>query len=115
MLYREAILKCLQLLEACHGKDSTLDGYNTDGIYISNPKMTFRDKKDIKFSTKKIGKAYVTDSVLSYFEKHYRENIIYEDYNIKIDKGCIFTGQAGSGKTTKPCQMVKDSSAVIHK
>ena len=38
----EAILKCLQLIETCHGKDSILYGYNTDGIYITNP------KKDVK-------------------------------------------------------------------
>ena len=30
----EAILKCLQLIEACHGNDSKLYGYNTDGILI---------------------------------------------------------------------------------
>ena len=30
----EAILKCLQLIETCHGEDSKLYGYNTDGIYI---------------------------------------------------------------------------------
>ena len=112
----EAILKCSQLVEACHGEESSLYGYNTDGIYISNPKMTFRNKKDVKFSTKKIGKAYVTDSKLNYFEEHYRENMIYEDYSMKIGKGCIFTGRAGSGKTTKSCQMVMDAtnSLVCH-
>lgn len=33
----EAMLKCLQLIETCHGEDSILYGYNTDGIYITNP------------------------------------------------------------------------------
>ena len=42
----EAILKCLQLIETCHGKDSVLYGYNTDGIYISNPKVLFKNKKE---------------------------------------------------------------------
>lgn len=37
-------------------------------------------KKDTKFSTKKIGKAFVTDSKLYYFEKHYRENLDMNDY-----------------------------------
>ena len=103
----EAILECLQLIEMCYGKDSVLYGYNTDGIYISNPKISFKNKRDIKFSTKKIGKAYVTDSTLSYFEKHSRENITcISDYTIESGNGCIFTGQAGSGKTTKLCNMV---------
>ena len=109
----EAILKCLQLLEACHGKDSKLYSYNTDGIFISNPKIKFKNKKDMKLGTKKIGKAYITDSSLSYFEKHYRENMTFNDYNTKKSKGCIFTGQAGSGKTTKLCQMVKDATNLL--
>ena len=41
----EAILKCLQLIESCHGDNSVLYGYNTDGIYISNPKISLRNKK----------------------------------------------------------------------
>ena len=63
----EATLKCLQLIEACHGDNRILYGYNTDGIFITNPKITFKNKKDVKFSTNKIGKAYVTDSELKYF------------------------------------------------
>ena len=51
----EAILTCLQLIEKCHGEDSVLYCYNTDGIYISKPKKLFRNKKNIKFNTKKIG------------------------------------------------------------
>ena len=31
------------------------------------------------------------------------------DYTTESGKGCIFTGQAGSGKTTKLCNMVKDA------
>ena len=102
----EAILKCLQLIETCHGKDSVLYGYNTDGIYITNPKRTFKNKRYVKFSTKKIGKAYVTDSDLSYFEKHYRENMDISFYKVESGKGCIFNGQAGSGKTHRLCKMV---------
>ena len=105
----EAILKCLQLIETCHGEDSVLYGYNTDGIYISNPKVLFKNKKDVKFSTKKIGKAYVTDSDLVYFEKHFRENMDMSDYKTETGRGCIYNGQAGSGKTTKLCKMVQDA------
>ena len=109
----EAILKCLKLIDACYSEDSILHGYNTDGIYISNPKKCFKNKRDVKFSTKKIGKAYVTDSTLSYFEKHYRENMDISDYTTESGKGCIFTGQAGSGKTTKLCNMVKDAKSPL--
>ena len=105
----EAILKCLQLINTCHGEDSVLCGYNTDGIYITNPKVQFKNKKDVKFSTKRIGRAYVTDSELVYFEKHYRENMDVSDYKSETGKGCIYNGQAGSGKTTKLCKMVQET------
>ena len=49
----EAILKCLLLIEACHGDDSMLYGYNTDCIYITNPKIKFKNKKDKKDSVLK--------------------------------------------------------------
>ena len=29
------------------------------------------------------------------------------DYKVETGKGCIFNGHAGSGKTTKLCQMVQ--------
>ena len=105
----EAILKCLLLIETCHNEESVLYGYNTDGIYISNPKKSFRNKKDVKFSSKKIGKAYVADSKLVYFEKHFRENMDTSDYKIETGRGCMYTGQAGSGKTTKLCKMVQEA------
>ena len=102
----QAIMKCLQLIKTCHGENSVLYGYNTDGIYISNPMKSFKNKKNVKFSTNKIGRAYVTDTELVYFEKHYRENIYIEEYKSVNGKGIIFNGQAGSGKTTKLCEMV---------
>ena len=105
----EAILRLLQLIEACHGDDSVLYGYNTDGIYITNPKKTFKNKKNVKFNTSKIGKAYVTDSEVHYFKKHYRENMDMSDYEMVNGKGCIYNGQAGSGKTNKLCQIVKET------
>ena len=105
----EAILKCLQLINTCHVEDSVLYGYNTDGIYITNPKVQFKNKKDVKFSTRRIGRAYVTDSELTYFEKHYRENMDMADYKLETGKGCIYNGQVGSGKTTKLCIMVQET------
>ena len=44
----QAILKLLQLIQTCHGKDSVLCGYNTDCVYLTNPKTTFKNKKDVK-------------------------------------------------------------------
>ena len=71
--------------------------------------MSLRNKKDVKFSTKKIGKAYITDSELVYFEKRYRENMDISDYTSDIGKGIIYNGQAGSGKTTKLCEKFKQA------
>ena len=105
----EAILKLLQLIWECHGKDSKLYAYNTDGIFITNPKLKLKRKKDVKFETKRIGRAYVTETELVYFEKKYRENMDYESYEMCRGKGCIYNGQAGSGKTTKLCEMVKET------
>ena len=43
-------------------------GYNKDSIYITNSKMKFRNKKDIKVSTKEFGKVFETDSKPTYFD-----------------------------------------------
>ena len=51
--------------------------------------MKFKDKKDVEFKTSRIRRAYVTDSKLTYFEKHYRENIDLNDYEKIYDKECI--------------------------
>ena len=86
----QAILKCLQLIHACYGKNSVLYNCNTDGIFITNPAIKLKNKKDVKFNTKHIGKAFVTDSWLCYFEKHYRDNMNMEDYKIKLGEPCVF-------------------------
>ena len=103
----QGILKCLKLLFACHNKNSKVYGINTDGIYLSNPSVDFKNKKDIKFKTKHIGKAFTTDSKLVYFEKHYRDNLDTIDYEVKEGNGCIFTGGVGCGKTTELCEIVE--------
>ena len=103
----QAILKLLQLIDVCHGKKSKLYAYNTDGVYIQNPEIRFKNKKDVKFKTKNIGRAFETDSELVYFEKKYRENLNMDDYKIENGKGIICSGCPGSGKTTKICNMKK--------
>lgn len=62
----------------------------------------------MKFETKNIGKAYVKDSKLVYFEKHYRENLVH-DYVEEKGKGCLMQGIAGSGKHTRLCSLVMSS------
>ena len=109
----QAILKCLELIRKCHGEKSVLYAYNTDGIFITNPKVILKNKKDVVFDIKNIGKAYITDSPLCYFERHYRENMDFECYKAVEGKGCIYNGQAGSGKTTKLCKMVMKTDKPI--
>lgn len=103
----QTILKLLFLIRECHGDKSELIAYNTDGIYIKNPKINFKNKKDIKFETNHIGQAFKTDDKVKYFEKRYREKMNFEDYKDMIGDGCIYYGQAGSGKSTKLIEMVK--------
>ena len=104
-----AALQLLQLIQATVGKESKLMAYNTDGIFITNPKIRFPHKKSVKFETKNIGKAYMTDSELKYFEKKYREDLDMEGYEIVTGTGEIVNGQAGSGKTTELCKRVAES------
>jgi len=70
----EAILQCLHLIWACFSwKRSELYAVNTDGIYITNPKLKLRKKKEVIFDVKHIDKALIADSELHYFEKHLRK------------------------------------------
>ncbi|XP_068704713.1 uncharacterized protein [Montipora foliosa] len=109
----QAILKCLELIRKCYGDKSALYAFNTDGIFITNPKVALRNKKDVEFNIKNIGKAYVTDSPLCYFERHYRENMDYDSYKVEKGEGCMYNGQAGSDKTTKLCKMVMKADEPI--
>ena len=109
----QAILKCLELIRECYGKKSALYAYNTDGIFITNPRVILQNKKDVVFEIGNIGKAYITDSPLCYFERHYRENMDFESYKAEKGKGCMYNGQAGSGKTTKLCEMVMKTDKPI--
>ncbi|XP_068689801.1 uncharacterized protein [Montipora foliosa] len=102
----QAILECLKLISKCYGPKSALYAYNTDGIFITNPRCILQNKKDVTFDIKNIGQAYITDTPCIYFERHYRENMDYDSYKAKIGEGSIHNGQAGSGKTTELCKMV---------
>lgn len=80
-----------------------------NGIYITNPAMKLKNKKDLTFKSKMIGKAFKTDFVQIYFEKHSRENMNPDDYKKEKGDGKIFNEQAGSGKTYKLCEMVPNT------
>ena len=101
----EAILNCLQLTFESKSKDSILYCVNIGGFYITKPKITYPNKKDVKFKIKNIGNAYVTDSIPAYFGKHYRENMDINDYTSQTGDDGIYYGAAGCGKTTKLCKM----------
>ena len=79
-------------------EDSKLYAVNTDGIFISNPKNSYPNKKDVEFKPENIGNVYQTDSKLVYFEKHYRENFNTDNYDDYVGNGVIYYGMAGSGK-----------------
>ena len=61
-------------------EDSKLYAVNTGGIFISNPKNSYPNKKDIEFKPENIGNIYQTDNKQVYFEKHYRENFSTDNY-----------------------------------
>ena len=66
----EAIANCLEMIYDNWEEDSKLYAVNTDGIFISNPKNSYPNKKDVEFKPENIGNVYQTDSKLVYFEKH---------------------------------------------
>ena len=51
---------------------SEIYAVNTDGVFMTNPKYQYPNKKDVKFEVSNIGKTFETDSPAIYFEKHYR-------------------------------------------
>lgn len=109
----EALLQCLRLIEANCGEGSQLVAYNTDGIYITKPVMKLKNTKDQDFKPKMIGKAFKTDSVPIYFEKHFWENINLDYYEKEKGKGKIFNGQAGSGKPYRLCGIVSNTKELL--
>ena len=55
------ILNFLKLIETCCDNETVLHSYNTDGIYVSNPRVMLKQKSKVEFSVKHIGKPFVTD------------------------------------------------------
>ncbi|CAH3029586.1 unnamed protein product [Porites evermanni] len=106
----QSILKCLNMLHdnASHDNDgngiSQVYAINTDGVFMTNPKNQYPNKKDVEFTTDSIGKIFQTDSPAVYSEKHYRENFNPNNYSDYVGDGAIYYGGAGCGKTYRLCQ-----------
>ena len=83
---------------ASHDNDgngiSQVYAINTDGVFMTNPKNQYPNKKDVEFTT---------DSAV-YFEKHDRENFNPGNYADYVGDGAIYYGGAGCGKTYRLCQ-----------
>lgn len=75
-----SILQCLQKLKQNWTDQSELYSINTDGFHMTNPKYNYKNKADVKFEVKHIGKAFKTNSQPTYFEKHYRQNLDFDSY-----------------------------------
>ena len=106
----QSILQCLQLLKKNWTEHSELHSINTDGFYITDPKYSYKNKADVIFEVKYIGKPFVTNGQPNYFDKHYRENLDYESFTDKISKtGRIYYGQAGGGKSWRICQLIYEN------
>ena len=103
-------LKCLNMLHDNASHDINGNGIsqvyaiNNDGVFMTNPKNQYPNKKDVKFTTDSIGQRFQTDSPAVYFEKHYRENFNPDNYTYFVGDGAIYYGGAGCGKTYRLCQ-----------
>ena len=106
----QSILKCLNMLHdnASHDNDgngiSQVYAINTDGVFMTNPKNQYPNKKDVKFTTDSIGQIFQTDSPAVYFEKHYKENFNPDNYTDYVGNGVIYFDGTGCGKTYRLCQ-----------
>ena len=93
---------------ASHDNDgngiSQVYSINTDGIFMTNPKNQYPNKKDVEFTTDSIGQIFQTDSPAVYFEKINRENFNPDNYINYVGDGAIYYGGAGCGKTYRLCQ-----------
>ena len=106
----QSILKCLNMLHDNASHDINGNGIsqvyaiNTDGVFMTNPKNQYPNKKDVKLTTDSIGQIFQTDSPAVYFEKLYKENFNPDNYTYFVADGAIYYGGAGCGKTYRLCQ-----------
>lgn len=105
----QAILSCLNLIYDNWIDESELYSINTDGVFMTNPKHQYPNKKDVELSTDQIGNVFTTNSECVYFEKHYRDNFDPDDYTDFVGDGVIYYGRAGCGKTTKLIKLASEA------
>ena len=106
-----SILQSLQRLQQNWTEHSELYSTNTDGFHMTNPRYKYKNKANVKFEVKHIGKPFVTNCQPTYFEKHYCQTLDYDCYTDKVSKtGKILYGQAGCGKTTQLCQLIYENA-----
>ena len=87
---------------------------NTDGVFMTNPKHQYPNKKDVvEFTIDQIGNVFTTDSECVCFEKHYRDNFDPDDDTDFVGDGVIYYGQAGCGKTTKLIKLASEATNPI--
>ena len=102
---------------ASHDNDgngiSQVYAINTDGVFMTNRKNQYPNKKDVEFTTDSIGQIFMTDSRAVYFEKHYRENFNPDNCTDYVGDGAIYYGGAGCGKTYRLCQKALEADDPI--
>lgn len=92
---------------------SKLYSINTEGIFMTNPKHKYPNKKDVEFDVEHIGKIFQTDTPATYFEKRYGENFNAENYTDYVGNGAICYGGAGCGKTYRLCKKASEAQNPI--
>lgn len=80
---------------------------------MTNCNNEYPNQKIVEFEIDYIGKIFQTDSNVTYFEKHYRENLNPGNYTDYVDNGTIYYGGAGCGKTYKLCQLATEAEDLI--
>ena len=109
----QAILSCLDLIYDNWTDDSLLYSVNSDGVFMTNPKHQYPNKKDVVFSTDLIGKVFTTNSECLYFEKHNRNNFDPDDYTDFCGRWCDLLWSGGCGKTTKLIKLAAEATNPI--
>ena len=115
----QAILKCLNIIWDNWSHDENgnyvIEFYaiNTEGIFMTNPKHKYPNKKDVEFDVEHIGKIFQTDTPATYFEKRYGENFNPDNYTDYVGNGAIYCGGAGCGKTYRLCKKASEAQNPI--
>ena len=75
-LISQAILTCVNLIYKNWTNESQLYSINTFGVFMTNPKKQYPNKKEVEFSTKQVGKVFTTDGLSPHILKSIIEPIL---------------------------------------